>query len=125
MVMECNKGVERYMQTEELVRLEMTLDFDKVKVTHVLFLPTASLITIRSAFNILSNGFFLQSVPLVSSGRFLVRQGPMRRLHAEVTNASRVSFVSIHLHLFNDLLIISEKYLTRLHNGAISYRIYF
>nr|XP_040058686.1 rho guanine nucleotide exchange factor 19 isoform X2 [Gasterosteus aculeatus aculeatus] len=80
MVMECNKGVERYMQTEELVRLEMTLDFDKVK-----------------------------SVPLVSSGRFLVRQGPMRRLHAEVTNASRVSFVSIHLHLFNDLLIISEK----------------
>ncbi|XP_037346061.2 rho guanine nucleotide exchange factor 19 [Pungitius pungitius] len=80
MVMECNKGVERYIQTEELVRLEMQLDFDKVK-----------------------------SVPLVASGRFLVRQGPMRQLHAEVTNASRVSFISIHLHLFNDLLIISEK----------------
>ncbi|XP_018542216.1 rho guanine nucleotide exchange factor 19 [Lates calcarifer] len=79
-VAECDKGVRKMKQIEELVCLETLLDFGKVK-----------------------------SVPLVVSGRFLVRQGPMRQLTVEGTHSSRTSFISVHLHLFNDLLIISSK----------------
>ncbi|XP_042367092.1 rho guanine nucleotide exchange factor 19 [Plectropomus leopardus] len=79
-VAECDKGVQKMKQIEELVCLEMLLDFGKLK-----------------------------SVPLVVSGRFLVRQGPMRQLTVEAAYNSRVSFINIYLHLFNDLLIISSK----------------
>ncbi|XP_054473149.1 rho guanine nucleotide exchange factor 19 isoform X2 [Anoplopoma fimbria] len=79
-VTECDKGVQKMKRIEELVCLEMLLDFDKVK-----------------------------SVPLVVSGRFLVHQGPIRQLTVEATYTSRVSLNSIYLHLFNDLLIISSK----------------
>lgn len=52
----------------------------------------------------------LQAVPLVISGRYLVHQGAMRQLSVESsTSNSRPSFISVHLHLFNDLLIISSK----------------
>ncbi|XP_031157382.1 rho guanine nucleotide exchange factor 19 [Sander lucioperca] len=78
-VTECDKRVSKIKQIKELVCLEMLLDFGKVK-----------------------------SVPLIVSGRFLVHQGPMRQLTVAAYN-SRVSFVSIYLHLFNDLLIISSK----------------
>ncbi|XP_067360051.1 rho guanine nucleotide exchange factor 19 [Channa argus] len=79
-VMDCDKGVRKMKQTEELVCLKMLLDFGKVK-----------------------------SVPLVVSGRFLVHQGSMRQRTVENTSNSKVSFISIYLHLFNDLLIISLK----------------
>ncbi|XP_035518754.1 ephexin-1 [Morone saxatilis] len=79
-VTECNKGVRKMKQIEELVCIEMLLDFGKVK-----------------------------SVPLVVSERFLVRQGPVRQLTAKATYSSRVPFISVYLHLFNDLLIISSK----------------
>ncbi|XP_019957252.1 rho guanine nucleotide exchange factor 19 [Paralichthys olivaceus] len=79
-VTNCNKGVQKMKHIEELVCLEALLDFDKVK-----------------------------SVPLVVSGRFLVHQGPMRQLTVEGTYNSRTSFISVYLHLFNDLLIISSK----------------
>ncbi|KAI3369986.1 hypothetical protein L3Q82_024788 [Scortum barcoo] len=79
-VAECDKGVLKMKQIEELVCLEMLLDFGKVK-----------------------------SVPLVVSGRFLVHKGPMRQLTVEAASKSRVSFTNIYLHLFNDLLIISTK----------------
>ncbi|XP_051270391.1 rho guanine nucleotide exchange factor 19 [Dicentrarchus labrax] len=79
-VTECDKGVRKMKQTEELVCIELLLDFGKVK-----------------------------SVPLVVSERFLVHQGPVRQLTAEVTYSSRVPFISVYLHLFNDLLIISSK----------------
>ncbi|XP_068450676.1 rho guanine nucleotide exchange factor 16 [Clinocottus analis] len=69
-------------QIEELVCLEMRLDFGKIK-----------------------------AVPLVVSGRFLVHQGPMRQLSLKAT--SRLSFISIYLHLFNDLLILSSKNTSR------------
>ncbi|TNN83955.1 Rho guanine nucleotide exchange factor 5 [Liparis tanakae] len=75
----CDEGIRKIKQIEELVNLEMLLDFGKVK-----------------------------AVPVVVSGRFLVRQGPMRQLSVEASH-SRLSFISIHLHLFNDLLIISSK----------------
>ncbi|XP_058487110.1 rho guanine nucleotide exchange factor 5 [Solea solea] len=77
---DCDKGVRKMKQIEELVYLEMLLDFGKVK-----------------------------SVPLVVSERFLVHQGPVRQLTLEGTYNSRPSFVSVYLHLFNDLLIISLK----------------
>nr|XP_046239422.1 rho guanine nucleotide exchange factor 19 isoform X2 [Scatophagus argus] len=79
-VTECDKGVRKMKQIEELVSLEMLLDFGKVK-----------------------------SVPLVVSGRFLVHQGPARQLSVEATYNSRMSFVSVYIHLFNDLLVISLK----------------
>ncbi|XP_023256814.1 rho guanine nucleotide exchange factor 19-like [Seriola lalandi dorsalis] len=80
MVAECDKGVRKLKQIEELVCLEMLLDFGEVK-----------------------------SVPLVVSGRFLVHQGPMRQLTVAGTYNSRTSFIDVYLHLFNDLLIISLK----------------
>ncbi|XP_039972351.1 ephexin-1 isoform X2 [Xiphias gladius] len=79
-VAECDKGVRRIKQIEELVFLEKLFDFGKVK-----------------------------SVPLVVSRRFLLHQGPMRQLRVEGTYTSRMPFISIYLHLFNDLLIISLK----------------
>ncbi|KAF7668514.1 hypothetical protein LDENG_00006990 [Lucifuga dentata] len=79
-VTECDKGVRKMKQIEELVCLEMLLDFGKVK-----------------------------SLPLVASGRFLVHQCPMRQLTLDGACNSRMSFISIYLHLFNDLLIISSK----------------
>ncbi|KAG7244694.1 hypothetical protein INR49_029713 [Caranx melampygus] len=50
-----------------------------------------------------------KSVPLVVSGRFLVHHGPMRQLTVRGTYSSRTSFISVYLHLFNDILIISSK----------------
>ncbi|CAJ1050594.1 rho guanine nucleotide exchange factor 19 isoform X1 [Xyrichtys novacula] len=79
-VSECNKGVEKMKQIEQLVSLEMQMDFGKVK-----------------------------SVPLVANGRFLVHQGPVRQLTLEASYSSKISFLCVHLHLFNDLLIISSK----------------
>ncbi|XP_047438135.1 rho guanine nucleotide exchange factor 19 isoform X2 [Mugil cephalus] len=79
-VTDCNKGVQKMKQIEELVCLEMLLDFTKVK-----------------------------SVPVVVSGRFLVHQGPMKQLTVQSTHNSRMSFISVYFHLFNDLLIISSK----------------
>ncbi|XP_041639909.1 rho guanine nucleotide exchange factor 19 [Cheilinus undulatus] len=79
-VTECDKGVQKMKQIEELVSLEMQMDFGKVK-----------------------------SVPLVVSGRFLVHQGPMRQLTVDAAYSSRISFINVYLHLFNDLLIISSK----------------
>lgn len=79
-VSECDKGVQKMKRIEELVNLKMLLDFGKIK-----------------------------SVPLVVSKRFLVHQGPMRQLTMETTSNCKMSFISIYLHLFNDLLIISLK----------------
>ncbi|XP_020484762.1 rho guanine nucleotide exchange factor 19 isoform X2 [Labrus bergylta] len=79
-VTECDKGVQNMKQIEELVSLQMLMDFGKVK-----------------------------SVPLVVRGRFLVHHGPMRQLTLEAAHSSRISFISVYLHLFNDLLIISSK----------------
>ncbi|KAM4587600.1 rho guanine nucleotide exchange factor 19 [Odontesthes bonariensis] len=79
-VTECDEGVRKMKQIEELVCLEMLLDFGNVK-----------------------------SVPLIVSRRFLVLQGPMKRLTLESTSSSKMSFISVYLHLFNDLLVISSK----------------
>lgn len=79
-VSDCDRGVQKMKQIEELVSLEMQMDFGKVR-----------------------------SVPLVVSGRFLVHQGPVRQLTLEIASSSKISFTSVYLHLFNNLLIISSK----------------
>ncbi|XP_034022215.1 rho guanine nucleotide exchange factor 19 [Thalassophryne amazonica] len=76
----CDKRIQKMKQIEELVCLELLLDYENIK-----------------------------SVPLVVGGRFLMHQGPVRQLIVEGTNDFRTSFINIYLHLFNDLLIISSK----------------
>lgn len=79
-VQECDNGVKKMKQIEELVYLETLLDFGIKK-----------------------------SVPLVISGRFLVHQGPVKQLSLESSGHSRMSFTNIYLHLLSDMLIISSK----------------
>ncbi|KAM6927447.1 rho guanine nucleotide exchange factor 19 [Xenentodon cancila] len=79
-VTECDEGVKKMKRTEELICLEMLLDFSNVK-----------------------------AVPLVRSTRSLVLQGAMRQLIVESTGSLRMTLLSIYLHLFNDLFIISLK----------------
>ncbi|KAL0978729.1 hypothetical protein UPYG_G00174390 [Umbra pygmaea] len=81
MVMECNEGVQQMKQMEELVYLDKLIDFSHVK-----------------------------SIPLVTSGRFLMHDGPLRLLKPEgYVPGSRISYKDIYLHIFNDLLLISLK----------------
>ncbi|XP_057703211.1 rho guanine nucleotide exchange factor 19 [Corythoichthys intestinalis] len=79
-VIECNDGVKKMKVIEQLVSLEMMLDFGKLK-----------------------------AVPLVISGRFLVHQGPLSLLTVECGPNPKTSLTDIQLHLFNDLLILSSK----------------
>ncbi|XP_059926303.1 rho guanine nucleotide exchange factor 19 isoform X2 [Gadus macrocephalus] len=78
-IMECNEGVRRMKQIEELVRLEVLLDFSNFKL-----------------------------LPLVVKGRFLLHDGPLRQLN-RVGPDSKISFTDVHLHLFSDLLVISVQ----------------
>ncbi|XP_030229659.1 rho guanine nucleotide exchange factor 19 isoform X1 [Gadus morhua] len=78
-IMECNEGVRRMKQIEELVRLEVLLDFNNLKL-----------------------------LPLVVKGRFLLHDGPLRQLN-RVGSDSKISFTDVHLHLFSDLLVISVQ----------------
>ncbi|XP_071224273.1 rho guanine nucleotide exchange factor 19 [Salvelinus alpinus] len=80
-VMECDGGVQRMKQIEKLVYLDKHMDFVNVK-----------------------------SIPLITSVRFLVHEGPLRQLTPEgYVPGSRISYMDVYLHLFNDLLLISLK----------------
>uniref|UniRef100_A0A8C7CDP0 Si:ch73-15b2.5 n=2 Tax=Oncorhynchus kisutch TaxID=8019 RepID=A0A8C7CDP0_ONCKI len=80
-VMECDGGVLRMKQIEKLVYLDKHMDFVNVK-----------------------------SIPLITSVRFLVHEGPLRQLTPEgYVPGSRISYMDVYLHLFNDLLLISLK----------------
>ncbi|XP_061905397.1 rho guanine nucleotide exchange factor 19 isoform X2 [Entelurus aequoreus] len=79
-VKECDEGIQKMKFIEQLLALEMLLDFGQLK-----------------------------AVPLVVSGRFLVHEGPLNQLTVESSCQTRTSLTNIHLHLFNDLLIISSK----------------
>ncbi|KAG7326331.1 hypothetical protein KOW79_009732 [Hemibagrus wyckioides] len=81
-VVECDLNVQQMKQTEELVSLEKLVDFGNVK-----------------------------SVPLIVSGRHLIRAGPLKKLtvKSNQTSGSMVSRTDIFLHLFNDLLLLSIK----------------
>ncbi|XP_061584519.1 rho guanine nucleotide exchange factor 19 [Cololabis saira] len=108
-VTECDDGVKKMKQTEELICLEMLLDFSDVKV---LFTSNNSygLIHTEPAKSLkFKCCIFIQAVPLVRSTRSLILQGPLRQLTVESTGGLRMSLNSIYLHLFNDLLIVSLK----------------
>ncbi|XP_061688131.1 protein DDI1 homolog 2 isoform X1 [Syngnathoides biaculeatus] len=79
-VSDCNDGIKKMKVIEELVSLELLLDFGEMK-----------------------------ALPLVISGRFLVRRGAVRLLAVESGPNPRTSLTNVHLHLFNDLLILSSK----------------
>ncbi|XP_077582979.1 rho guanine nucleotide exchange factor 19 [Stigmatopora nigra] len=79
-VIECNDGVKKMKVIEQLVSLEKMLDFGKFK-----------------------------ALPLVISGRFLVHEGPLSLLTVDSGPNPRTSLTGVHLHLFNDLLIMSSK----------------
>ncbi|KAL7891452.1 hypothetical protein AOLI_G00009280 [Acnodon oligacanthus] len=81
-VVECDSNVQRMKRTEELVSLEKLVDFGNVK-----------------------------SIPLVISGRHLIRAGALKKLTVKSnhTTGSTVSRTDIYLHLFNDLLLLSHK----------------
>ncbi|CAL1609450.1 unnamed protein product [Knipowitschia caucasica] len=80
LVQECDNKVKKMKQIEELVCLEMLLDFGKMK-----------------------------SIPLVVSGRFLVHEGPMKKLSLDGSVNSPMAFTNVYLHLLSDILIISSK----------------
>ncbi|XP_076870640.1 rho guanine nucleotide exchange factor 19 isoform X2 [Brachyhypopomus gauderio] len=77
-VVKCDCNVQQMKRTEELVCLEKLLDFGNVK-----------------------------SIPLIASGRHLIRAGPLKKL--TIKSNSTVSRTDIYLHLFNDLLLFSVK----------------
>ncbi|XP_063291974.1 rho guanine nucleotide exchange factor 19-like isoform X2 [Pelobates fuscus] len=79
----CNEGVRSMIQTEELVLLEKRVDFVNLK-----------------------------SFPLISRGRVLLQHGELAQiLFKEVGVVSRpcLSTKPIYLHLFSDLLLLSNK----------------
>ncbi|KAJ8401280.1 hypothetical protein AAFF_G00385110 [Aldrovandia affinis] len=81
-VTECDRGVQRMRQTEELVHLDKLVDFGSVK-----------------------------SIPLISRGRCLLHEGSLRQVIVEggPGGGSMVSYRDIHLHLFNNLLLLSLR----------------
>ncbi|XP_039223288.1 rho guanine nucleotide exchange factor 19 isoform X2 [Crotalus tigris] len=81
-VSQCNENVQLMKQKEELVSLEKRMDFSKVN-----------------------------PLPHFSQGRWLVREGELRQVlvqEAGLGYRPQVSMKPIHLHLFNDLLMLSH-----------------
>lgn len=81
-VWECNEGVGRMKQTEELVRLEKQVQF----------------LTTRS-------------IPLISRGRWLLRQGMLSEIllqESSLGQRPRLCTRPLYLHLFCDLLLLSR-----------------
>ncbi|XP_077312426.1 rho guanine nucleotide exchange factor 5-like [Lithobates pipiens] len=82
-VTQCNEGVRSMMQTEELVLLEKRMDFQNTK-----------------------------AVPLISRGRVLVQHGELIRIFFQDLGSGHRSGLTtkpIYLHLFSDLLLLSNK----------------
>uniref|UniRef100_A0A667Z6M2 Rho guanine nucleotide exchange factor 15b n=1 Tax=Myripristis murdjan TaxID=586833 RepID=A0A667Z6M2_9TELE len=78
---ECNTQVGKMKQVEELIHLSKTLEFDKLK-----------------------------AVPIISQSRYLEKKGELQEMSKGGTLFNmRAKFNSVHLFLFNDLLIIAAK----------------
>ncbi|XP_025029888.1 rho guanine nucleotide exchange factor 19-like isoform X1 [Python bivittatus] len=81
-VSQCNENLRLMKQKEELVMLEKRMDFSKVK-----------------------------ALPLFSQGRWLVQEGEFLQVLVQEAGLSyrpHLSMKPIHLHLFNDLLLLSH-----------------
>ncbi|XP_072282311.1 rho guanine nucleotide exchange factor 19-like isoform X2 [Pyxicephalus adspersus] len=82
-VSQCNEGVRSMMQTEELVLLEKRMDFQNTK-----------------------------SVPLISRSRVLIHHGELVQIFFQELGAGHrpgLTTKPIYLHLFSDLLLLSNK----------------
>ncbi|XP_063756998.1 rho guanine nucleotide exchange factor 15 isoform X2 [Eleginops maclovinus] len=78
---ECNTEVGKMKQTEELIHINKTLEFDKLK-----------------------------AVPIISQTRHLEKKGELQEMSKGATLFNmRAKFTPIYLFLFNDLLIIASK----------------
>lgn len=85
-VKQCNEGAKKMLQTEQMCLLAANIEFNKVK-----------------------------EFPLVSSSRYLVKQGELNKIVTEGT--SRIPFGKalgkskehVYLYLFNDILLITKK----------------
>ncbi|XP_046904976.1 rho guanine nucleotide exchange factor 15 isoform X1 [Hypomesus transpacificus] len=77
----CNTEVGKMKQVEELIHLSKMLEFDKLK-----------------------------AIPIISQTRFLEKKGELQEMVKGATLFSmRGKFTTVHLFLFNDLLIIASK----------------
>ncbi|KAK7144980.1 hypothetical protein R3I94_011161 [Phoxinus phoxinus] len=80
-VEECDQSVEQMKRTELLVCLDKLVDFGNVK-----------------------------SIPLITRGRHLIREGTLKQLIVGGDNkVSVVSRKDVYIHLFNDLLLLSVR----------------
>ncbi|XP_076451935.1 uncharacterized protein LOC143287661 isoform X2 [Babylonia areolata] len=82
-VKQCNDGAKKMLQTEQMCLLAANLEFTKVK-----------------------------EFPLVSSSRYLVKQGELNKIVTEGTSRipfGRRSKEHVYLYLFNDILLITKK----------------
>ncbi|XP_028330867.1 rho guanine nucleotide exchange factor 15 isoform X2 [Gouania willdenowi] len=78
---ECNTQVGKMKQTEELIHISKTLEFDKLK-----------------------------AIPIISQSRYLEKKGELQEMSKGGTLFnSRLKFNSVYLFLFNDLLLITIK----------------
>ncbi|KAM4536520.1 rho guanine nucleotide exchange factor 5 isoform 1-T2 [Odontesthes bonariensis] len=80
-ITECNTQVGKMRQMEELIQVSQTLEFDKLK-----------------------------AVPIISQNRFLEKKGELMEMSKGATIFNmRAKFTTVHLFLFNDLLVIAAK----------------
>lgn len=78
---ECNTQVGKMRQTEELIQISQTLEFDKLK-----------------------------AIPIISQNRYLEKKGELQEMSKGATLFNmRSKFTPIYLFLFNDLLLITAK----------------
>ncbi|XP_066518736.1 ephexin-1 isoform X2 [Hoplias malabaricus] len=78
---ECNTQVGKMKQMEELIEINKTLEFDKLK-----------------------------AVPIISQNRFLEKRGELQEMAKGGTIFNlKHKFIPIYLFLFNDLLVIANK----------------
>ncbi|XP_066578661.1 ephexin-1 [Amia ocellicauda] len=78
---ECNSEVGKMKQTEELIHIAQTLEFDKLK-----------------------------AVPIICKNRYLEKRGELQELVRGSTLFSlRLRFSPVYLFLFNDLMLITSK----------------
>ncbi|CAL1530189.1 unnamed protein product [Lymnaea stagnalis] len=92
----CDEAAKKMQQTEQIAHLASNLEF-KIKATIHCPLP------------------FFQEFPLVSSSRFLVKQGEMTLIKSDGTTRKPLSKLlgshkeHVYLFLFNDILLVTKK----------------
>lgn len=85
LVKKCNEGAKKMQQTEQMYFINQQITFSRE----------------------------VPPIPLISSSRYLVKQGEVTRILSEagkgIFGKNKPGKTSIHLHLFNDILLLSKK----------------